>query len=421
VTRVRRLGRDTFVSLRNRNYRLYFIGQTVSVSGTWMQGLAQALLILSLTHNSGTALGLVTALQFLPMLIFGAWGGVLADRFDKRKLLYGTQVSAGLLALALGIIVSTGAAAVWNVYVMSVLLGFVNVVDHPARQTFVLEMVGREQLPNAVSLNSVVMNSSRVVGPAIAGILIGAFGIAPCFYINAASYIGVIVALSLMNPSLLHRLPTVERAKGQLREGLRYAWSERMVRVPLLMMAVIGTLAFNFQVVIPLIAIKTFHAGAGGTALFLSSMGAGAVFGGLSVATRRGVSHRRLITLAVLMGVMILVAAIAPTLATEAVALFAMGASTFAFIAVANTTIQLTAAPEMRGRVMALYAIAFLGSTPIGGPTIGWISQSFGPRTGFAVGGVAALVASIVAGWSMLHARESDEQRAPEVMAVPAA
>ena len=174
MTRVRRLGRDTFTSLHNRNYRLYFIGQTISVSGTWMQQLAQALLVLKLTHKSGTALGLVTALQFLPMLFFGAWGGVLADRFDKRKLLYGTQIAAGVLALVLGIIVSTGHAAVWNVYLMSVLLGFVNVVDNPARQTFVLEMVGREDLPNAVSLNSVVMNSSRVVGPAIAGVLITA-------------------------------------------------------------------------------------------------------------------------------------------------------------------------------------------------------------------------------------------------------
>jgi MFS family permease len=421
MTRVRRLRHDTFRSLHNRNYRLYFIGQTISVSGTWMQGLAQALLILSLTHNSGTALGFVTALQFLPMLIFGAWGGVLADRVDKRKLLYGTQISAGLLALALGIIVSAGAAAVWNVYVMSVLLGFVNVVDNPARQTFVLEMVGREQLPNAVSLNSVVMNSSRVVGPALGGILVGTVGLASCFYINAASYIGVIVALSMMNPSLLHRLPTVERAKGQLREGFRYAWSERAVRIPLLMMAVIGTLAFNFQVVIPLIAIKTFHAGAGGTALFLSSMGAGAVIGGLSVASRRGVSHRRLITLALLMGVMILIASIAPTLATEAVAMFAMGASAFAFIAVANTTIQLTAAPEMRGRVMALYAIAFLGSTPIGGPIVGWISQNYGPRTGFAIGGVAAIIATAVAGWALLRAREQHEHSAPDVMAVPAA
>jgi MFS family permease len=421
MTRVRRLGRATFRSLHNRNYRLYFIGQTVSVSGTWMQQLAQVWLILELTDRNGTAVGLVTAFQFLPMLLLGSWGGVLADRFDKRKLLFGTQIAAAILAVALGIIVSTGAAAVWNVYLMSVLLGFVNVVDNPARQTFVLEMVGRDDLPNAVSLNSVVMNTSRIVGPAIGATLINFFGIAPCFYINAASYIAVITALSMMDTSLLHRLPGVERAKGQIREGLRYVWSERLVRTPLLMMAVIGTLAFNFQVVIPLIATKTFDTGVGGTGGLLSTMGAGAVLGGLSVASRRGVSHRLLITLSMLMGVSILAAAAAPTLATEVVAIFVMGALTFAFIAVANTTIQLTAAPEMRGRVMALYSIAFLGSTPIGGPIVGWVSQQLGPRAGFALGGIAAILATAAAGWSMLHARERDDQRAPDVMAVPAA
>lgn len=421
MTRVRRLGHDTFLSLRNRNYRLYFIGQTVSVSGTWMQQLAQVWLILQLTNKSGTAVGLVTAFQFLPMLLFGAWGGVLADRFDKRKLLYGTQIAAGILALALGIIVSAGAATVWNVYLMSVLLGFVNVVDNPARQTFVLEMVGREDLPNAVSLNSVVMNSSRIVGPAIGATLIRLFGIAPCFYINAASYIAVITALTMMDPTRLFRLPRVERAKGQLREGLRYAWSERMVRTPLLMMAVIGTLAFNFQVVIPLIATKTFGAGIGATGALLSVMGAGAVLGGLSVATRRGVSYKRLIKLSMLMGVAILLAAAAPTLATEGVAIFAMGATAFAFIAVANTTIQLTAAPEMRGRVMALYAIAFLGSTPIGGPIVGWISQQYGPRAGFAIGGIGAILATAAAARSIARTRQRDEHRTPDVMAVPAA
>jgi len=422
MTQVRRLGRDTFTSLHNRNYRLYFIGQTISVSGTWMQNIAQAWLILDLTH-SGTALGIVTALQFLPMLVFGAWGGVLADRFDKRRLLYGTQIAAGILALTLGIIVGTGHAAVWNVYLLAVLLGFVNVVDNPARQTFVLEMVGREDLPNAVSLNSVVMNSARVVGPAIGGLLIRFFGVGPCFYINAVSYIGVIVALMMMNASLLHRMPTVERAKGQLREGLRYAWSEPMVRVPLLMMAVIGTLAFNFQVVIPLIATKTFHTGSAGFGLLYAILGAGAVLGGLSVASRRGVSYRRLIVLSMVMGVMIMVAAVAPTLLTEGIAMFAMGAAAFAFIAVANTTIQLTSAPEMRGRVMALYAIAFLGSTPVGGPIVGWISQHYGPRFGFAIGGIATIVATAIAAWSLVRHRSrasTDRDRGRDVIAVPA-
>jgi len=420
MTRVRRLGRETFASLRNRNYRLYFVGQTISVSGTWMQNIAQAWLILELTNKNGTALGIVTALQFLPMLLFGAWGGVLADRVDKRRLLFGTQIAAGLLALALGIVVTAGLAAVWNVYLFAFLLGFVNVVDNPARQTFVLEMVGRDQLQNAVSLNSVVMNSARVVGPAIGGILIDLFGVGPCFYINAASYIAVIVALRMMDPSKLHRLPTVARAKGQLRAGLRYAWGEPLVRVPLLMMAVIGTLAFNFQVVIALMTTKVFNAGAGGFGVLLAIMGAGAVLGGLSMATRRGVSYRRLLVLASIMGVMILFAAAAPTLGTEAVAVFAMGASAFAFIAVANTTIQLTARPDMRGRVMALYAIAFLGSTPIGGPLVGWISQQWGPRFGFAIGGIGTLLATGWAAWALLRYR-SDAVRRPEVAAVTAA
>ena len=293
--------------------------------------------------------------------------------------MFGTQVAAGILALGLGVIVSVGAAAVWNVYLMSVLLGFVNVIDNPARQTFVLEMVGREDLPNAVSLNSVVMNSSRDRRARDRRHLDrDSFGLAPCFYINAASYVAVIVALSMMDTSLLPPAPdVVARAKGQIREGLRYAWSERMVRTPLLMMAVIGTLAFNFQVVIPLIATKTFDTGIGGIGRAPVDRWARARCSAVSaVASRRGVSYRRLITLAMLMGVSILAAAAAPTLATEFVAIFAMGATTFAFIATANTTIQLTAAPEMRGRVMALYAIAFLGSTPIGGPIVGWVSAA---------------------------------------------
>jgi MFS family permease len=410
VTRVRRLGRDTFSSLRNRNYRLYFIGQIISVSGTWMQRLAQSWLILDLTH-SGVALGIEAGLQFLPMLLFGAWGGVIADRVDKRRLLYATQMAAGLLALVLGIIVSVHAAAVWNVYLLSVLLGFVNVIDNPARQTFVLEMVGRDELQNAVALNSVVMNSSRVIGPAVGGVVISLIGLAPCFYLNAASFVAVLFALGMMDPTKLQRVPTVPRAKGQLRDGFRYVWSDRMVRTPLLMMAVIGTLAFNFSVVIPLIATNVFHLGAGGFGGLTSVLGAGAVIGALAAASRKGISYHRLIILTVAMGVSILAAAAAPNLTLEIVALFLMGAASFAFIATANTTIQLTTRADMRGRVMALYAIAFLGSTPVGGPIVGWISQQFGPRTGFAVGGVAALVSAAVAAASLARVRDEREAR----------
>jgi len=407
MTRVRSIGRATFSSLRNRNYRLYFTGQIISVSGTWMQRLAQAWLILSLTHGNGVALGIESGLQFLPMLLFGAWGGVIADRFDKRRLLYLTQVLAGLLAFGLGLIVAVGAATVLIDYVFSVLLGFVNVIDNPARQTFVMEMVGREELPNAVGLNSVVMNSSRVVGPAVGGIVIQAVGLAPCFFFNAASYIAVIIALAMMNGRLLQKTPIVPRAKGQLREGFRYVWSERLLRTPLLLMAVIGTLAFNFQVVIPLMSTKVFGLGAGGFGGLTAVMGAGAVLGGLAAASRRGVSYPRLLALTFVMGVTILAAGFAPTLGLEVVALFAMGAASFAFIATANTTLQLTSRPSMRGRVMALYAIAFLGSTPVGSPIVGWICAAFGARMGFVVGGVAALASGAVATWSLLRARDA--------------
>ena len=413
MTRVRRLGRATFSSLRNRNYRLYFTGQVISVSGTWMQRLAQAWLILSLTNNNGVALGIESGLQFLPMLLFGAWGGVIADRFDKRRLLYMTQVMAGVLALGLGIIVWAGAATVAIDYLFSVLLGFVNVIDNPARQTFVLEMVGREDLPNAVGLNSVVMNSSRVVGPAVGGIVIQLFGLAPCFFFNAASFAAVLLALRLMDGSKLQPAPRVPRAKGQLREGFRYVWSEPLVRTPLIMMAVIGTLAFNFQVVIPLISTKTFGLDAGGFGALTSVMGAGAVVGGLAAASRRGISYRRLLTLTFAMGVAILAAALAPTLALEVVALFFMGLASFAFIATANSTLQLTSRADMRGRVMALYAIAFLGSTPVGSPIVGWIAGQWGPRMGFAVGGVAALLSGAAAAWSLTrHRHHVDMQHA---------
>jgi MFS family permease len=298
------------------------------------------------------------------------------------------------------------------VYVFSVLLGFVNVIDMPARQTFVLEMVGREELPNAVGLNSVVMNTSRVVGPAVGGILIEVIGLAPCFFLNAASYAAVLVALSAMNTSRLMPAPRVPRAKGQLREGFRYVWSEPRLRTPLLMMAVIGTLAFNFQVVIPLISTDVFGLGAGGFGALTAVLGVGAILGALGAASRRGVSYRRLLTLALAMGFAILGAAAAPTLATEVVALFFMGCFSFAFIATANTTLQLTSRPEMRGRVMALYGIAFLGSTPVGSPIVGWICSMWGPRAGFVVGGTAALVAATIAAWSLtrLTAREHQAQ-----------
>ena len=402
MTRVKALGRDTFRSLRQRNYRLYFFGQIVSVSGTWMQTVAQAWLVLRLT-GSGVSLGITAALQFTPLLVAGSWGGVLADRFDKRRLLIGTQIVAGLLALTLGIVTAFDAAALWNVYLLAFLLGCVNVVDNPARQTFVLEMVGRDDLQNAVGLNSVVMNASRVVGPALGGILIATVGLTVCFFVNAASYVAVIAALLAMNAATLHRQPTVGRQKGQVRDGYRYVWSNRALRAQLLMMALIGTLAFNFHVILPLLATRTFDLGAGGYGAFMSSLGAGAVVGGLAAASRRTMSQRRLVLLAASFGAALTAAAFAPTLALEVVALVTVGITAFAYVATANTSLQLTSAPHMRGRVMALYAIAFLGSTPIGSPLVGWVAQHHGARSALVLGALAALVAALYGWWALVR------------------
>ncbi|HEX5630311.1 MAG TPA: MFS transporter, partial [Acidimicrobiia bacterium] len=306
------LGR-TFSSLRIPNYRLYFIGQVISLSGTWMQGVAQAWLVLEIT-GSGTALGLVSSLQFLPVLLFGPLGGVIADRFDKRRVLYCTQLVAASLALILGIIVATDVVELWMVYVLAACLGFVYVVDNPTRQTFVHEMVGSENLTNAVSLNSVVVNVARVIGPGLAGTLIIAVGLAPCFFINAASFIAVFVALALMDPTKIHRGVRSTRRPGQLREGLRYVRSTPEVLVPLLMMGVVGTLAYEFQVVLPLLARFTFEGDAGTYGTLSALMGLGAVIGGLATASAGRRPATALSRTAIVFGLLHLAAAVMPTL-----------------------------------------------------------------------------------------------------------
>ena len=398
MTPLRVVASTTFRSLRVRNYRLYFASQIVSVSGTWMQTVAQAWLVLRLAPpaRQGVDLGLVTALQFLPMLLFGTYGGLVADRVDKRRLLYATQTTAGLLALALGLLTQVGAVRLWEVYLLATLLGFVNMIDNPARQTFVLEMVGRDDLPNAVSLNSVVMNSARVIGPAIGGALIAFTGLAVCFEVNAASYVAVLFGLALMRRAELHASTPVPRAKGQLRQGLRYVWRTPGLRDPLLLIAVAGTLAYNFQVVLALFAKFTFHGGAGVYSTLTSLMGGGAVIGGLVVASRNRPNIHRLTAIGLGFGVLIVAVAVSPTLLVACIVIVPMGALSIAFIATANATLQLRAEPTMRGRVMALYAIAFLGTTPIGSPLVGWISQATSPRVALAVGAAATIVAAAV-------------------------
>ena len=385
-----------FSSLKVPNYRLYFVGQVVSLSGTWMQGVAQAWLVLDLT-GSGTALGLVSSLQFLPVLLFGPLGGVLADRFDKRRLLYGTQTAAAALAATLGVLVATGVVQVWMVYVLATCLGFVYVIDNPTRQTFIHEMVGANDLTNAVSLNSVVVNVARVIGPGLAGTLIVAVGLAPCFFINAASYGAVLVALFLMNPQRLHRGANQARGRGQLREGLRYVRSTPEVLVPLVMMAIVGTLAYEFQVVLPLLARFTFHGDAGTYGAMSMVMGLGAVVGGLATAAAGRRPATSLAWTAIAFGVIQLITSAAPTLTLTLIALGLLGATSIRFLALGNATLQLAAAPEMRGRVMALWAVAFLGSTPIGGPIVGWIGEHIGPRFALGLGGFATVAAGVLA------------------------
>jgi len=400
VSAVRAAARQTFLALRVRNFRLYFSGQVISVSGTWMQTTALAVLVVYPLHGSGLDLGLVTAFQFLPMLLFGTWGGLIADRVNKRTMLFFTQATAIGIALVLGSLTLSGHIELWQVYLLAVLLGFFNMFDNPLRQTFVSEMVGRELLPNAISLNSVLMNGARVVGPAIGGLIFVALGdgfgpVALCFFINAATYAAVICALALMRPAELHRTPLVVRAKGQLREGFRYVWSTPSIRDPLAVMAIVGIFAFNFTVTLPLLAKLTFHAGAGLFGAFTAAMGSGAVIGGLVVAHRNRPSPHLMATIGLVFGAMIVAVALAPTKVVAIALLVPMGACSIAFIATGNATLQLRSDPSKRGRVMALYAIAFLGSTPIGAPLVGAISSAASPRVALVVGGLATLAASI--------------------------
>ena len=404
MTAVRLWAGRTFRSLAIRNYRLYFIGQVISFSGTWMQIVAQMWLVLRLT-GSGVALGVTTALQFLPVLLAGAWGGVVADRFDKRRVLIWTQTASGVLALALALLVATGSVELWMVYGLAALLGCVTVIDNPTRQSFVMEMVGPREVTNAVGLNSTIFTSARVVGPAIAGVLIASAGLVACFFVNALSYVAVIAALRRMDPLELHRTPAEPRRRGQLMEGLRYAWSEPELRLPLLLMAVIGTLAFNFRVLLPLMAQETFGGTAGTYGTLAAVMGAGTVGGALLIAGRKRPTRRMLIGSALLYGLSIILAGLAPTLGLELVTLVPLGAAGVAFSSTANAALQLNSADTMRGRVMALYAVTFLGTTPIGSPFIGWIAEAFGVRAAFLVGGGAAVAAAGAALFSRARSR----------------
>jgi MFS family permease len=383
----------TFSSLRVPNYRRYFAGQVVSISGNWMQIVAEMWLIVELT-GSGAAVGLTAGLQFLPMLLFGAWGGVLADRFDKRTLLTLTQTLMAAPALALWGLTAGGHAEAWMVFVLVFVRGTVLAFDNPARQAFVSEIVGSDRVVNAVALNSVIVHSSRIAGPAAAGGLIALIGVSACFAVNAATFGVMILALRLMDPARLYLAERAPRARGQLQAGLAYVRRTPELRVPLVMMVLIGTLSFNFQVLLPLLASETWDGTAATYATLTAVMGVGSVLGALAAGARGRVTGRLLVGSAALFGVAELLAAAAPTLTLQALALVPLGAASVTFAAGVNSSLQLAAEPVLRGRVMALYAIVFLGSTAIGAPLVGGLAQIAGPRAGLIAGAAAALLAA---------------------------
>ena len=405
----------TFESLRVPNYRRFFVGQVISWTGTWVQWIAQGWLVLQLT-GSGLGLGLVTALQWLPVLMFGAWAGVLADRFEKRKLLIFTNVCGGVLSLALGVLTITGVVTLWIVIVVALALGLVTAIDNPARQTFTLEMVGRSRLTNAVSLNTATFTTARVMGPAAAGFMIDGIGIGECFLVNAISFIPITFALATMNRSELKPSNAVEQRRGQVREGLRYVRSVPVLTTLLVMMAVIGTLEYNWQVILPVLAQDTFAGDAKTLGILGAVLGVGMFLGSLTNAAFGRPERRVLVGAGFALGVTTLLIAASPNVIVAGALMVPLGAASMAFLATMNSTLQLTASDEMRGRVMAIYFVLFLGSTPIGAPIVGWIAETFDPRAALAVGGIAT-IAGCIYGLVKLPPLMHDEERREAVSA----
>ena len=389
------LGRS-FASLKIPNFRRYFAGQLVSLSGNWMQMIAEMWVVLSLT-GSGLAVGVTTALQFLPMLIFGAWGGLIADRVPKRRLLMLTQSLHMIAPLSMLALSAEGMLVPWMVFSLVFVRGCVNAVDYPTRQAFVMEMVGSDRVVNAVSLNSVLVHSARVVGPAFAGVLIATVGVEPCFALNTASFAFMIWVLAGMDTKRLQPAQKAPREPGAVRAGLRYVRRDPELWIPLALMAVVGTLGYNFQVVLPLLARFTFGGGPSTYAVLVAAMGLGAIAGALINGARGSVTPMLLIGSALLFGLIALLAAGAPSLALEIAALAPLGAATVTLAASINSSLQLASEPNMRGRVMALYSIVFLGSTPIGGPLSGWLSEAIDPRAALVMAGFAGIIGALIA------------------------
>ncbi len=411
MTRIRRISHTTFAALEVPNYRRYLSGQSISLIGTWMQMAAQSWLVLSLT-NSATALGVIVALQTLPVLLLAPYGGVIADRVNKRRLMIALQSAMGVQALILGVLTVTGAVRVWEIGVLAMLLGLNNAFENPSRQSFMLELVGAKHLRNAVSLNSVMVNVARVIGPAVAGIMIATVGEGPCFLINAGSFVAVVASLLTMDLSGLRPAEPAPRARGQLREGLAYVKRTPELAVPLLMMAVVGCLTYEFQVSLPYMARAGLHAGSSGFGFMTAAMGIGAVIGGLVVATRGRTGTGPLVASAAGFGVAMALATVAPNLPVELLAMTLVGAGSVAFMSSGNATLQLRAAPDMRGRVMSLWFVAFQGSTPIGGPIVGAVMSLAGARAGLGLGAVTCFVVALGGAMLIRAARQSSQPAA---------
>ncbi|HVF03512.1 MAG TPA: MFS transporter [Frankiaceae bacterium] len=388
-----------FRSLSIRNYRYFAGGQLVSLTGTWMQNVAQDWLILDLTDRSGTALGITTALQFLPMLLFGLWGGVIADRSNKRRIMIITQSMQGVLALSLGVLVVTGVVQTWMVFGFAFALGMTTAFDLPARQAFVVEMVGPKDVTNAVGLNSATFNSARIVGPAIAGLMIDHGGTAPVFFLNGASYLAVIYGLTRINEAELFGGRRVERAKGQLRAGLTYVRGRRDLLLPIVLIGFIGMLGLNFQITLALMARNEFNQGAATYGRLSALLAGGSLVGALLTARRERPTQRVLLGSAIAFGVLETALGFMPNIVWFSILLVPTGFAVITFTSTALSTVQLGADEAMRGRVLALYALVFVGGTPFGAPVIGWLGEHVGPRSTLVVGGVGSLVVSVLAGY----------------------
>jgi MFS family permease len=408
---MKRYLRATFASLSGRNYRLYFFGQSMSQIGTWTQKITQAWLVLELT-DSGALLGITLALQALPTLLFTAWGGLLADRLDKRRLLLCTQAASIGPATALGVLTATGAATLWMVFAMAVIIGIIESLDKPARQTFIAEVVPRERLTNALTLNNITINSGKLIGPAIAGVLISSVGMAASFFVNAASFCVVLLALFLIRTEQLNQATLIDRSKGQLREGLMYVVNQPRLLGPLLLLTVTGLLAWEWTVTLPLFAREVLHGDAQVVSALFIAMGAGAIIGVLSIAGILKATPGRLILASLIFAGLLFAISLASALIPTLILLFLLGAAGVAYRVITTSMAQLEADPAMRGRTMALFVIAIGGTSPVSAPLLGWLCEVLGVKATLMIGAVGCAVMSI-ATWIYLGRGDSSSDPAP--------